>query len=445
MPSLNEEPHMSSPASSVRSLYEQRRTDPDEAVKLIRDDDAVVAGIAAAEPAYLLEALSRRGPDLRGVSVVQLLPTSAQAYLDPATTEQIRHNSLFLGGPSRAGAQAGWIDWTPNHFSEIPSLIRRGQLRADVAVARVSPMDEHGFFSVSLGPAYTMAAVRVAREVILEVDPHVPFAHGDCHIHVEQVSALIETDVPNVELSPTRIGPVERAIAGHVAELIPDGATLQIGIGAIPDAVVAQLASKNDLGIHTEMFGDGILSLVEAGVVTNVRKNEHRGKMLAAFALGSARLYEFMHQNPALEMHPVDVTNTPHLAGRNDHLHSINSTLAVDLIGQCGSESIGSAPYSGSGGQADFVRAANISEGGKSFIVVPSTAKNGSVSRIVPTLAAGTHVTTSKNDVGYVVTEYGVASLRGKTARQRAGALIEIAHPDFRDELRERARDLHLL
>ena len=209
--------------------------------------------------------------------------------------------------------------------------------------------------------------------------------------------------------------------------------------------MVAQLASKNDLGIHTEMFGDGILSLVEAGVVTNVRKNEHRGKMLAAFALGSARLYEFMHQNPALEMHPVDVTNTPHLAGRNDHLHSINSTLAVDLIGQCGSESIGSAPYSGSGGQADFVRAANISEGGKSFIVVPSTAKNGSVSRIVPTLAAGTHVTTSKNDVGYVVTEYGVASLRGKTARQRAGALIEIAHPDFRDELRERARDLHLL
>jgi len=438
---------MSSSASSVRSLYEQRRTEPDEAVKLIRDDDAVVAAIAAAEPAYLLEALSRRGPDLRGVSVVQLLPTSAQAYLDPATTEQIRHNSLFLGGPSRAGAQAGWVDWTPNHFSEIPSLIRRGQLRADVAVARVSPMDENGFFSVSLGPAYTMAAVRAAREVILEVDPHVPMAHGDCHIHVEQVSALIETDVPNVELGHPQIGPVERAIAGYVAEIIPDGATLQIGIGAIPDAVVAQLASKNDLGIHTEMFGDGILSLVEAGVVTNLRKNEHRGTMFAAFALGSARLYEFMHEDSGgrLEMHPVDVTNTPHLAGRNDNLHSINSTLAVDLIGQCGSESIGSAPYSGSGGQADFVRAANISDGGKSFIVVPSTAKNGTVSRIVPTLAAGTHVTTSKNDVGYVVTEYGVASLRGKTARQRAGALIDIAHPDFRDELRERARELHLI
>ena len=241
-----------------------------------------------------------------------------------------------------------------------------------------------------------MAAIEVAREVILEVDAHAPFAHGDCHVHVSQVTSLIETDAPLVQLAPPTIGEVERAIARYVAELVPDGATLQIGIGAIPDAVVAQLADKNDLGIHTEMFGDGILSLVEAGVVTNKRKNEHRGKMLATFALGSDRLYAFMHRNPVLEMHPVDVTNTPHIAGRNDNLHSINSTLAVDLIGQCGSESLGSAPYSGTGGQSDFVRAANISKGGKSFIVLPSTAKSGTVSRIVPTLLAGTQVTTSR-------------------------------------------------
>ena len=427
------------------SLYEQRRTDPDEAVKLIHDGDTVVAPLGAAEPAELLAALSRRRQDLRGVTVTQLLPTGRYEYLNPGSTQQIRHNSLFLGGPTREGAQAGWIDWTPNHFSEIPHLIRTGLLRCDVVVARCSPMDEHGFFSIGLSPAYTMAAIEVAREVILEVDAHAPFAHGDCHVHVSQVTSLIETDAPLVQLAPPTIGEVERAIARYVAELVPDGATLQIGIGAIPDAVVAQLADKNDLGIHTEMFGDGILSLVEAGVVTNKRKNEHRGKMLATFALGSDRLYAFMHRNPVLEMHPVDVTNTPHIAGRNDNLHSINSTLAVDLIGQCGSESLGSAPYSGTGGQSDFVRAANISKGGKSFIVLPSTAKSGTVSRIVPTLLAGTQVTTSKNDVGYVVTEFGVAQLRGLSARERARALIEIAHPDFRDELTEGARRVGLL
>lgn len=430
---------------SVRSEYERRRTDPGEAVKLIRDGDTIVAPIGAAEPADLFAALSARRDDLRGVTVMQLLPTGHHSYLDPDGTDRIRHNGLFLGGPTRAGAQAGWVDWTPNHFSEIPELLRRGHLRCEVAVSRCSPMDEHGFFSLGLSPAYTMAAIQMAREVILEVDPHAPFAHGDCHVHVSQVTKLIETEAPLVQLAPPVIGEVERAIARFVADLVPDGATLQIGIGAIPDAVVAQLRDKNDLGIHTEMFGDGILSLVEAGVVTNARKNEHRGKMLAAFALGSERLYSFMHRNPVLEMLPVDVTNTPHLAGRNDQLHSINSTLAVDLIGQCGSESLGSAPYSGTGGQSDFVRAANISRGGKSFIVVPSTAKGGTISRIVPALAAGTHVSTSKNDVGYVVTEYGVAQLRGLSARERARALIEIAHPDFREELTDGARRIGLM
>ena len=230
---------------------------------------------------------------------------------------------------------------------------------------------------------------------------------------------------------------MELGIGRHVAQLIPDGATLQIGIGAIPDAVVQQLGDKNDLGIHTEMFGDGILSLVEAGVVTNTAKNLHPGKMLATFALGSHHLYEYMHRNPGLEIHPVDVTNDPFLAGQNDNLHSINGTLAVDLIGQCGSETLGHLPYSGSGGQVDFVRAANRSRGGKAIIVLPSTARGGTVSRIVATLAPGTHVTTGKNDVDYVVTEYGVARLRGQSARARARALIDIAHPDFRDQLAE--------
>jgi acyl-CoA hydrolase len=259
------------------------------------------------------------------------------------------------------------------------------------------------------------------------------------------VSAVVESSDPILEVGLPKIGPVQEAIGKYVADLIPNGATLQIGYGGIPDAVVMQLTHKHDLGVHTEMIGDGIMSLVEAGVVTNRRKNYHNGKMLATFALGSKKLYQFMHRNPALEMHPVDFTNDPFLAGQNDHLIAINATMQIDLIGQCGSESLGVTPYSGTGGQADFVRAANRSKEGKAFIVLPSTAKNDTISRIVPTLTPGTHVTTSKNDINYVVTEFGVAQLRGKSAKQRAEALIGIAHPKFRDELRETAQKMKLL
>jgi acyl-CoA hydrolase len=306
-------------------------------------------------------------------------------------------------------------------------------------------MDDHGFFALGLSADYTMAAIEQARAVVLEVNPQVPFTFGDCHVHVSQVARLTESEDALFELPAPPIGEVELAIGGYVAEMIPDGATLQIGIGGIPDAVVQQLSDRNDLGVHTEMFGDGILRLLEAGNITNQRKNIHHGKMLATFALGSHRLYEYMHRNPALEMYPVDVTNDPVLAGQNDDLHSINGTLQVDLIGQCGSESLGFRPYSGTGGQVDFVRAANRSHGGKAFIVVPSTAKGGTVSRIVPTLAPGTHVTTGKNDVNYVVTEYGVAQLRGRSARERARQLIDIAHPDFRAQLTDEAQRMHLL
>ncbi len=259
------------------------------------------------------------------------------------------------------------------------------------------------------------------------------------------MTALVESSEPLLEVGLPKIGAVQEAIGKYVAELIPDGATLQIGYGGIPDAVVMQLTDKHDLGIHTEMVGDGIMTLVEAGVVTNRRKNQHRGKMLATFALGSKKLYQFMHRNPALEMHPLNFTNDPFLAGMNDNLISVNATMQVDLIGQCGSESLGFTPYSGTGGQSDFVRAANRSNGGKPFMVLPSTAKDNTISRIVPTLSTGTHVTTSKNDVNYVVTEFGVAQLRGKSAKQRAAALIAIAHPDFRPELHEAARKMNLL
>ena len=327
----------------------------------------------------------------------------------------------------------------------MPALIERNQMPADVVFSMVSPMDEHGFFSLALAADYTMAAIDKARAIVLEVNPNVPFANGNCHIHISQVTALCESDDPILEVGLPKIGPVQEAIGKYVADMIPDGATLQIGYGGIPDAVVMQLTDKHDLGIHTEMVGDGIMTLVEAGVVTNRKKNYHHGKMLATFALGSKKLYDFMHRNPALEMHPVDFTNDPYLAGKNDNLHAINATMQIDFLGQCGSESLGPVPYSGTGGQSDFVRAANRSKGGKAFIVLPSTAKDDTISRIVPTLTPGTHVSTSKNDINYVVTEFGVAQLRGKTARQRCEALIGIAHPDFRGELREAARKLKLL
>jgi acyl-CoA hydrolase len=429
---------------SVRT-YVDRRRDAHDAVSLVRDGDAVVVPIGVGEPPALLRALSQRRRDFLDVSVFQLLPLSKQEYFDRETTHHVRHTSAFLGGASRSGAHEGWIDYTPAHFSEIPGMITRGYLPCDVVLARASAMDEHGYFALGLSADYTMAAIEKARAVVLEVSPQVPFTFGDCHIHVSQVAAVVENDDPLIELPAPSIGDVEHAIAEHVAQMIPDGATLQIGIGAIPDAVVQQLSSKNDLGVHTEMFGDGILRLLEGGNITNQRKNLHHGKMLATFALGSAALYEYMHRNPSLEMHPVDVTNDPVLAGQNDNLHSINGTLQVDLIGQCGSESLGFKPYSGTGGQVDFVRASNRSRGGKAFIVVPSTAKGGTVSRIVPTLSPGTHVTTGKNDVNYVVTEYGAAQLRGRSARERARALIEIAHPDFRAELSEQAAAMRLV
>jgi len=427
---------------SFDDVYRSKRCSAHDAVACVRDGDRIIVPTGVAEPPALLTALSTRRREWRDVTVSQILAMRKYGYLDPATVDHVRHVALFFGGATRAGGQAGWIDFTPNYFSEIPAMVARGQLGADIVLSMASPMDAHGYFSLSLGADYTMAAIAKARAVVLEVNPNVPFACGNCHVHVSQVAALVESAEPILEVGLPAIGPVQEAIAHHVAGMIDDGSTLQIGYGGIPDAVVMQLTHKHDLGVHTEMLGDGLLSLIERGVVTNRRKTWMPGKSIATFALGSRRLHRFMERNPALEMHPVDFTNDPSLAARNDKLIAINASLQVDLLGQCGSESLGPAPYSGTGGQADFVRAANRSRGGKAIIVLPSTAVNGTVSRIVPTLAAGTHVSTSKNDVNYVVTEHGVAQLRGKSAGQRAAALIAIAHPDFRSELAGQARRL---
>nr|WP_295074754.1 acetyl-CoA hydrolase/transferase C-terminal domain-containing protein [uncultured Roseateles sp.] len=430
---------------SVQDLYKQKLRSAADALTLLRNDDFIIVPTGVGEPPALLNALSEQRRSFRGIKIGQILPVRKFAYFDPETVDHVRHVAFFYGGASRQGGKEGWIDFIPSYFSEMPALIERGLIPADVVFAMASPMDSHGYFSLSLGADYTMAAVAKARAVVLEVNPNVPFAFGNCHVHISQVSALVESSDPLQEVGLPKIGPVQQAIGKYVADMIDDGSTLQIGYGGIPDAVVMQLTAKRDLGIHTEMIGDGILTLIESGAVTNRRKNYLPGKMVATFALGSQKLYRFLDRNPGLEMHPVDFTNDPYLAGKNDKLVAINATLQIDLLGQCGSESLGPTPYSGTGGQSDFVRAANRSLGGKAFIVVPSTAKDDSISRIVPTLTPGTHVSTSKNDINYVVSEYGVAQLRGKSAKQRAQEMIAIAHPSFRAELTEQAKKLKLL
>lgn len=430
---------------SHQNQYQARLRSADEAISFVQNGDFIIVPTGVGEPPALLTALSEQRRNFTDVKVAQILAVRKFGYIDPETVDNVRHVAFFYGAATRPGGQSGWIDFIPSYFSEMPSLIERGQIPADVVFSLASPMDQHGYFSLSLGADYTMAAVSKARAVVLEVNPNVPFAYGNCHVHISQVAALVESHEPVLEVGLPKIGPVQVAIGKYVADMIDDGSTLQIGYGGIPDAVVMQLTHKHDLGVHTEMIGDGILTLVESGAITNRKKTYLPGKSVATFALGSKKLYQFMDRNPALEIHPVDFTNDPYLAAKNDNLVAINATLQIDLLGQCGSESLGHVPYSGTGGQADFVRAANRSRGGKAFIVLPSTAQNDRLTRIVPTLAPGTHMSTSKNDINYVVTEHGVAQLRGKSAKQRAQEMIAIAHPDFRAELTEAARKMHLL
>ena len=430
---------------SVQVLYESKRTSADDAIRLVQDGDHIIVPTGVGEPPALLTALSEQRRSFRGVKVLQILAVRKYGYFDLETAEHVQHSALFFGPASRAGGQAGWSDFIPNYFSEIPDMIRRGQIAADVVFAMASPMDAHGYFSISLGTDYTMAALSKARVIVLEVNPNVPFTNGNCHIHISRISGLVESTEAILEVGMPVIGPVQQAIGSYVADLIEDGSTLQIGYGGIPDAVVLQLSGKKNLGVHSEMIGDGILSLVKSGAIDCSQKTFMPGKIVGTFLLGSQKLYRFVDRNPMVEMHPSDFTNDPYIAGQNNKLTAINATLQVDLIGQCGSESLAHVPYSGTGGQSDFVRAANRSEGGKAFIVLPATAKADTISRIVPLLAPGTHVSTSKNDVNYVITEFGVAQLRGKSVKQRANEMISIAHPAFRDELTQAARRMDIL
>ena len=419
-----------------KSIYNQRLKTADEAVGMIKSGDRISVGHSVGEPTWLLEALVRNKERYTNVEITHMVPMGKAEYAQPGMEKHFRHISQFVGGATRGTIKDGHGDFVPCFFSQIPNQLDT-TLKPDVALINLSPPDEHGYCSFGVSVDYTKHSAEVAPLVIAQINRYMPRTLGDCFIHVNDIDVIVEYDKPLIELPPPNISDVERAIGENCAKLIKDGDCLQLGIGAIPDAVLLFLKDKKDLGIHSEMFSDGVVELVEAGVITNSRKNLHNGKMIATFLMGTQRLYDFVNNNPTVAMYPATYTNNPLIAGQNDNLVSINSCVQVDLLGQVCSETVGTTQISAVGGQVDFVRAASISKGGRSIIAMASTAAGGKISKIVPVLDEGAAVTTSRNDVEYIVTEYGIANLKYHTVRDRARMLISIAHPGFRDELKE--------
>lgn len=417
-----------------RTWYKEHLFTPAQAVQQIKSGQRVVVAHACGEPSIILDALVANAAQYENVEIIHMVAMGKAAYCQPQYDKNFHHNAFFLGGSTRAAAAEGRVDFTPVYFSEIPGLLRE-DLRPNVTLLQCSPPDAHGYVSLGVSVDYTKPAAEASDLVIAQVNQNMPRTLGDSFLHVTQIGCLVEADTPVIELAPPKIGDVERAIGENVASLVRDGDTLQLGIGAIPDAVLLFLKEKNDLGIHTEMFSDGVVELVEAGVITNKAKTLHRGQSVATFLMGTCRLYDYVNNNPAVAMYPVDYVNDPYVIGQNDNLVSINSCVQVDIMGQVVSTSAGLRQISGVGGQVDFVRGANLSKGGRAIMAMPSTTGKGKISKIVPFLDQGSAVTTTRNEVNYVITEYGIAKLKGKSLRQRAEALIRIAHPDFRDEL----------
>ncbi|NOZ06201.1 MAG: acetyl-CoA hydrolase/transferase family protein [Chloroflexi bacterium] len=426
--------------------YRERIVPPDEALQVVQSAQRIFMTGNCSMPETLVQALARRAHELTDLELVHVLTVGDAPYMAPDMEGHIRTNVLFIGPNMRRAINEGRADFTPVFLSEIPALFRRdAPLALDVALVQVSPPDEHGFCSFGVEVGITKPASEAARIVVAEVNECMPRTLGDSFIHVSKLDYAVPVNRPLVELPQGETTELQLRIGEQVAELIPDGATLQMGIGGIPDGVLHALYNKKDLGVHTEMFSDGVIDLVEAGVITNERKTLHRGKIVAGFLLGSQRLYEFVDNNPIVEMHPTGYVNDPFVISQNDRMVAINSAIEVDLSGQVCADSIGHRFYSGVGGQIDFIRGAARSRGGVPIIALPSTASGGKFSRIVADLKPGAGVTTTRNDVHYIVTEFGIADLYGKSIRQRAQALITIAHPDFRDELRYAARELHYL
>ncbi len=417
-------------------IYQDRSMSAREAIRLIQNGDRVVIGHAAGVPLAITDVMAEHKEDYRDVEIMQMVSMGNAKFAEPGTEGHFHLNSMFLGAHSRQAVKEGRGDFTPCCFSEIPGLFR-DYLPVDVAIIIVTPPDKDGYCSCGISVDYTLPAARCAKRVIAQVNPRMPRTHGDTFLHVSEIDAFVEIEEPVLELAIPKIGEVERAIGENCAKLVHDGDTLQLGIGGIPDAVLLFLKGKKDLGIHSEMISDGVVELIEAGVITNKRKTLHPGKTVVTFLMGTKRLYDYADDNPSIYMCGVDYVNDPFVIAGNDNLISINSCIQVDLQGQVAAESAGLSQISGIGGQTDFVRGARRSKGGKSIMAIASTAKKGTVSKIVPFLDEGAAVSTSRTDVDYVVTEFGIAALRGKSLKQRAAALIRIAHPDFRKGLRE--------
>jgi acyl-CoA hydrolase len=410
-----------------------------EAVSVIKSGSRVFIHSVAAAPRRLIEAMTARAPELRVVEIVSLHTEGEAPYAAPEMAKSFRVNALFVGANLRRAVEEGRADYLPVFLSEVPSLFRSGILPLDVAMVHVSPPDRHGFCSLGVSVDVSRAAVQTARTVIAQVNPRMPRSHGDGLIHVDQIDAMVEVDDPIHEAAPREVSEQERAIGRHCAELVDDGATLQIGIGAIPQATLAALGDHHRLGIHTEMVSDGVLDLVEKGVVTGEAKRVHAGKIVAGFALGSRRLYDFLDDNPLVAMLDMAYINEPANIRRNPKVTAINSAIEIDITGQVCADSIGDRQYSGVGGQMDFIRGAALSEGGKPIIALPSVTSTGE-SRIVSMLKPAAGVVTTRAHVHFVVTEHGIADLFGKNLRQRAAALIAVAHPSHRDALAAEAR-----
>ena len=429
-----------------KQLYLERYHSPAEIAAQIEDGWSCCTDIAAAIPPGIINALGQRATsgEIHGVTLHTMLDLIPLDILKPEALENLTPVSLFSGGGLRSAVNRGQADIMPCYYRDMPSLLR-SYVEVDAFFATVSPMDEHGWFSTGASASNSAALLARAKRIYLEVNPNMPRALSGPAVHISQVTALCENDAPLPILPPTELDEVSRAIGGYIAEEVCDRATVQLGIGAIPEAVGLALKGKHNLGIHTELLTDSMVELVECGAVTNACKPIYRGKTVATLAVGSERVYRYIDNNPAVMMLPVDSVNDPAVIARHPNFISVNGALEVDFFGQVCAESMGTRHVSGSGGQADYVRGATQSSGGKSFIAFPSTASGGKISRITPTLTPGAIVTTSKNDVDYIVTEYGMAKLRGKSLSQRAKALIAIAHPNFREELTCQAKRQNII
>ena len=410
----------------------------DEAVKAIRSGDRVFVHGVAAAPQSLIHAMVGRASELSGVEIVHLHTEGPAPYADPEFKESFRVNAFFVGSNVRPAINDGRADYIPVFLSEIPALFRRGVLPLDVALINVSRPDKHGFCSLGVSVDIARAAVDCAKTVIAQVNRHMPRTIGDALVHVDDIDFMVEVDEPLHEVHPPTLTDTDRAIGGYIAEMIDDGATLQMGIGSIPNAVLASLGNHKDLGIHTEMFSDGVIPLVESGVVNGRKKTKHPGKIVSGFVMGTKRLYDFIDDNPQVLMLDIAYVNDTSVIRRNPKVTAINSAIEVDLTGQICADSIGTRQYSGVGGQMDFIRGASLSEDGKPIIALPSSTNKGE-SKIVSQLKSGAGVVTTRANVHYVVTEYGVANLYGKNLRQRAHELIRISHPDHRESLSKEA------